>query len=121
MTDWLRTLEPPTGLFACNDIRGQQVLNVCRLAGVDIPDSIGVVSVDDDDAIADRVASKPQIAGDGEQRVEVPVPEKALAAVVLAVVVVGDLSPLFHVEGHSVLLHAVATHLRVLRKHPKPG
>lgn len=51
MTDWLRTLAPPTGLFACNDIRGQQVLNVCRLAGLDIPDSIGVVSVDDDDAI----------------------------------------------------------------------
>lgn len=51
MTDWLRTLDPPTGLFACNDIRGQQILNVCRVAGVDIPDSLGVVSVDDDDAI----------------------------------------------------------------------
>lgn len=51
MTQWLKTLEPPTGLFVCNDIRGQQVLNVCRLAGIDIPDSIGVVSVDDDDAI----------------------------------------------------------------------
>jgi LacI family transcriptional regulator len=51
MTDWLQALEPPTGLFVCNDIRGQQVLNVCRLAGIDIPDSIGVVSVDDDEAI----------------------------------------------------------------------
>lgn len=51
MTDWLQTLQPPTGLFVCNDIRGQQVLNVCRLAGIDIPDSLGVVSVDDDDAI----------------------------------------------------------------------
>ena len=51
MIDWLRTLTPPTGLFVCNDIRGQQVLNVCRLAGVDVPDSVGVVSVDDDDAI----------------------------------------------------------------------
>lgn len=51
MTDWLQTLKPPTGLFVCNDIRGQQVLNMCRLVGIDIPDSIGVVSVDDDDAI----------------------------------------------------------------------
>lgn len=51
MTEWLQTMEPPTGLFVCNDIRGHQVLNVCRLAGIDIPDSIGVVSVDDDDAI----------------------------------------------------------------------
>ena len=51
MAEWLQTLEPPTGLFVCNDIRGQQVLNVCRLAEVDVPDSIGVVSVDDDEAI----------------------------------------------------------------------
>ena len=51
MTDWLQTLQPPTGLFVCNDIRGQQVLNECRLAGIDVPDSIGVVGVDDDDAI----------------------------------------------------------------------
>jgi len=51
MIEWLQTLRPPTGLFVCNDIRGQQVLNVCRLAGVDVPDSIGIVSVDDDDAI----------------------------------------------------------------------
>ena len=35
----------------CNDIRGQQVLNVCRLAGIDVPDNIGVVGVDDDEAI----------------------------------------------------------------------
>lgn len=48
---WLKTLQPPTGLFVCNDIRGQQVLNVCRTLGIDVPDSIGVVGVDDDDAI----------------------------------------------------------------------
>lgn len=51
MTNWLQTLEPPTGLFVCNDIRGQQVLNACRLAGIDIPDDIGIISVDDDDVI----------------------------------------------------------------------
>lgn len=51
MAEWLQTLEPPTGLFVCNDIRGQQVLNVCRLAGIDVPDSLGIVGVDDDDAI----------------------------------------------------------------------
>lgn len=51
MAKWLQTLEPPTGLFVCNDICGQQVLNVCRLAGIDVPDSLGIVGVDDDDAI----------------------------------------------------------------------
>jgi LacI family transcriptional regulator len=48
---WLQSLRPPTGLFVCNDIRGQQVLNACRLAGIDVPDSVGIVGVDDDDAI----------------------------------------------------------------------
>jgi LacI family transcriptional regulator len=51
VSNWLKTLQPPTGLFVCNDIRGQQVLNVCRTSGIDVPDSVGVVGVDDDDAI----------------------------------------------------------------------
>jgi LacI family transcriptional regulator len=51
VSGWLKSLQPPTGLFVCNDIRGQQVLNVCRTSGIDVPDSVGVVGVDDDDAI----------------------------------------------------------------------
>ena len=46
---WLQSLTPPTGLFVCNDIRGQQVLNVCRSLGIAVPDDIGVIGVDDDD------------------------------------------------------------------------
>ncbi len=48
---WLETLKRPTGLFVCNDIRGQQVLNVGRSLGIVIPDDIAVISVDNDDAI----------------------------------------------------------------------
>ena len=51
VTDWLKTLEPPTGLFVCNDIRGQQLLNACRALEVSVPDDIGVIGVDDDDTI----------------------------------------------------------------------
>ncbi|WP_345684978.1 DNA-binding transcriptional regulator [Novipirellula caenicola] len=51
MSEWLRTLQRPTGLFVCNDIRGQQVLNACRKADIAVPDDIGVIGVDDDDAI----------------------------------------------------------------------
>lgn len=51
MAEWLQTLTPPTGLFACNDIRGQQVLNVCRVVGVDVPDHLGVIAVDNDEVI----------------------------------------------------------------------
>lgn len=51
MSHWLSKLERPTGLFVCNDIRGQQVLNACRMASIAVPDDIGVIGVDDDDAI----------------------------------------------------------------------
>lgn len=51
MMAWLNKLEPPTGMFVCNDIRGQQVMNVCRSLQVPIPDDIAVIGVDDDDAI----------------------------------------------------------------------
>ena len=50
LSNWLTSLKRPTGLFVCNDIRGQQVLNACRNAGVAVPDDIGVIGVDDDEA-----------------------------------------------------------------------
>jgi LacI family transcriptional regulator len=51
MVEWLQSLERPTGLFVCNDIRGQQVLNACQTAQVAIPDDLTVIGVDDDVAI----------------------------------------------------------------------
>ncbi len=51
MSKWLSALTPPTGMFVCNDIRGQQVMNVCRSLEIPIPDDIAVIGVDDDDAI----------------------------------------------------------------------
>jgi len=45
---WLRKLPKPIGIFACYDIRGQQVLNACRLAGLRVPDDVAVVGVDND-------------------------------------------------------------------------
>lgn len=51
LSAWLTSLTPPTGIFVCNDIRGQQVLNVCSGLGLAVPDDLGVIGVDDDDAI----------------------------------------------------------------------
>ena len=51
LSKWLAGLPPPTGLFVCNDIRGQQVLNACRAMDLSVPDDLGVIGVDDDDAI----------------------------------------------------------------------
>lgn len=51
MSKWLSKLQRPTGMFVCNDIRGQQVLNACRTVDIAVPDDLGVIGVDDDDAI----------------------------------------------------------------------
>ncbi|MFG0291359.1 MAG: XylR family transcriptional regulator [Rhodopirellula sp. JB044] len=51
MSRWLSDLERPTGVFVCNDIRGQQVLNACRAMDLAVPDDLGIIGVDDDDAI----------------------------------------------------------------------
>lgn len=48
---WLQALKRPTGMFVCNDIRGQQVLNSCRRLGLLIPDDLAVVGVDDDESV----------------------------------------------------------------------
>lgn len=45
---WLRGLPKPVGIFACYDLRGQQVLDACRAAGLRIPDDVAVLGVDDD-------------------------------------------------------------------------
>ncbi|MEQ9411707.1 MAG: DNA-binding transcriptional regulator [Fuerstiella sp.] len=51
LSAWLDTLLHPTGLFVCNDIRGQQVLNACRSIELSVPDDLAVIGVDNDDAI----------------------------------------------------------------------
>jgi LacI family transcriptional regulator len=48
---WLRQLPRPVGVFACNDIRAQQVLNTCRARGVAVPDDVSVIGVDNDEIL----------------------------------------------------------------------
>ena len=45
---WLAALPKPCGLMACDDMRGKEVLDACRRAGVRVPEQAAVVSVDDD-------------------------------------------------------------------------
>ena len=51
VTAWLRSLEKPIGLMACNDIRAQQVLQCCEDAGIAVPDDVAVIGVDNDEVI----------------------------------------------------------------------
>jgi LacI family transcriptional regulator len=48
---WIQGLKKPVGLMACNDIRAQQVLEVCKRSEVAVPDEVAVVGVDNDDVI----------------------------------------------------------------------
>jgi len=53
VAQWLRELPKPVGLMACNDMRGQQVLNACRAAGMAVPDEVAVIGVDNEDTLCD--------------------------------------------------------------------
>jgi LacI family transcriptional regulator len=46
---WIRQLPKPVGLFACNDDRGREVLEACRLAELRVPEDVAVLGVDDDE------------------------------------------------------------------------
>jgi LacI family transcriptional regulator len=48
---WLQGLPKPVAVMACNDIAGQQVLEVCRLAGLSVPDQVAVIGVDNDEVL----------------------------------------------------------------------
>jgi LacI family transcriptional regulator len=51
LSSWLKKLPKPVGLLACNDIRGQQVINACRESGIRIPEEVAVIGVDNDEII----------------------------------------------------------------------
>jgi len=48
---WIARLPKPVGVMACNDMRGQQVLDACRAIGVPSPEEVAVIGADNDDVI----------------------------------------------------------------------
>ena len=50
---WVRGLPKPAGIFACNDLWGAQLTEVCRQAGLRVPDEVAIVGVDNDDLLCD--------------------------------------------------------------------
>jgi len=53
LVGWLQSLTTPVAVFACNDIRGRQVLTACLRAGLNVPDDVAVLGVDNDEVICD--------------------------------------------------------------------
>jgi LacI family transcriptional regulator len=46
---WLGELPRPVAIWACNDMRAQQVMSVCAENGIAVPDDVAVLGVDNDD------------------------------------------------------------------------
>lgn len=57
---WIAALPKPIALFASNDIRGRQVLDACRDAGVGVPQDVSVLSCDNDELYCET--SVPQLS-----------------------------------------------------------
>lgn len=58
IVDWLRGIEQPFAVMACNDIRGQHVIEACSKLGFSVPEQVAVVGVDNDELLC-RVCSPP--------------------------------------------------------------
>lgn len=58
ITSWLKKLQPPFAVMACNDIRGQHVIESCSNLGLAVPEQAAVIGVDNDELLC-RVCSPP--------------------------------------------------------------
>ena len=58
LRSWLLGLPKPVGIMACYDIRGLQILDACRSAGLAVPGDVAVIGVDND-ALLCELASPP--------------------------------------------------------------
>jgi LacI family transcriptional regulator len=50
---WIGSLPKPVGVMACYDIRGQQLLDVCRQLGVLVPDEVAVIGQHNDELLCE--------------------------------------------------------------------
>jgi LacI family transcriptional regulator len=48
---WVSQLPRPVGVMACNDDRGQQVLDACRRVNALVPEEVAVIGVDNDEIL----------------------------------------------------------------------
>jgi LacI family transcriptional regulator len=53
LCDWLKRLPKPVAILAANDVRGRQVLDSCLKTGIDVPQEVAVLGVDNDVTICE--------------------------------------------------------------------
>ncbi|MCJ7693747.1 MAG: DNA-binding transcriptional regulator, partial [Sedimentisphaerales bacterium] len=56
MANWLKSLTKPVGLMACNDDHNRHVLEACKIAGLQVPEQVAIVGVDNDDLVCELSA-----------------------------------------------------------------
>lgn len=56
LAEWLKGLPKPVALMACNDVRGESIIEACKLAEVKVPFEISILGVNNDDLICDMVS-----------------------------------------------------------------
>lgn len=50
---WLAGLPKPVGVMACYDLRAREVLDACQAVGLQVPDEVAVLGVDNDELLCD--------------------------------------------------------------------
>lgn len=49
ISDWIKALPKPVALFTNNDAMAKRATEICHARGIDIPDEVGLLGVDDDE------------------------------------------------------------------------
>jgi LacI family transcriptional regulator len=53
LAHWLCSLPKPIGIMACNDVRGQQILDACNRVELAVPEDVAVIGVDNDEVLCE--------------------------------------------------------------------
>jgi LacI family transcriptional regulator len=49
LRQWLRKLPKPIGILGADDVRGRQIIEACRIAGIRVPEEVGVLGIGNDE------------------------------------------------------------------------
>ena len=53
VSNWIKDLPKPIGIFACNDDRGQHIMEICKMNNLRVPEDVAVIGVDNDPMICE--------------------------------------------------------------------
>ena len=58
IAQWLENIPKPIGILSCNDDRGYDIIECCRIARLNVPNDIAVLGVDDDNLVCNLANPK---------------------------------------------------------------